>query len=255
MRKHLIWLLIIMQITANAQFHVSGWGGMTHSWSSIKDFASSSASSHIAPFTSMTERHRIYYRNSFFAGIKGDIELASGLSLGVNLILESTGFQENLKQYYLSGSGAIFDSIAGKDVVRLIYMSAPVHLVFAAPIGNARLLVGAGAYISCGLTGNSDFYKLYSTYLPVTDSVEPVTFSNSSHFKSGFYHANRLDYGLSVMMGIQFRNRIFLEAILENGYRSVFKDRFVVEDAYGQMIFSSPNKRRVVMMGLGYRFK
>jgi len=247
-----------MQTTARAQFHISAWGGVNYSWTSIKDFASNSFNPSDPYTPSVTEKRRAYYRNSFFVGIKADIELADGLSLSTNLLLENTGFQENFKQWYsqsVGGSDAIFDSLAGKDIVRTFYISAPVHLVFAAPIGTARFLVGAGGYISCGLTGTSDFQKFYDVNPYLSDSIKAITFSNNDHFRSSFYHANRIDYGLSVMMGVQLRNRIFVEAILEDGFRSVFKDRFIVRDVNNQIVFSAPNKRRVVMIGVGYRFK
>jgi hypothetical protein len=80
-----------------------------------------------------------------------------------------------------------------------------------------------------------------------------ITFSDNEKYKSVVFHANRFDYGVSIVAGLQLRNNFFIEGAFDDGLHSIFKDKFLVEDK-NRTYYNFPNKKRTFRLGIGYLF-
>ena len=166
---------------------------------------------------------------SFFGGLKVEKELTNSLSISSGLLLDNVRYVQNIQQgHYVSGSSSAQYYTMGKNITNLLYLSIPLHMVFYAPLEKTRIYVGVGGYISYGLLGTYEFKPLSNDDPGIIDSIGAITFSSNDKIKYATYHANRIDYGLSIIAGVEFRNNFFFELGVTSGLRSVFNGRYVV---------------------------
>ena len=260
-----IWCLYLTffrtQVSAQ-KFHFSVIGGATSSTVSVKNYARSST--YVIPVNGNSGLVSFYLESknkslrSFFGGMKFEFDLTNSITISSKLYLENTGYVARIdERVTLNVSPDIQgDSIRGEDRVKLLYLSAPLHIIFYAPLPKSRVYVGVGGFASYGLSGNLHFKDKNSTNnaFNTQDSIIQITFNGSPRVKSATYHANRMDYGVSVIAGMEFRNNFFFEIGYDNGFATILKDRFIV--AGGSIIaFNFPNKKREFKLGIGYRIK
>ena len=250
-------------ISAHAQLRYSVLGGVTNSKISIKEFTLIRSKS-IGPNTFLDERvlSRTLSGISFFGGFKFDYDLTNNISLSTRLVLDNVRFRQDIEnRMSTQGNGGILgrDSVFGEDIIGLLYLSVPFHLIFYAPLKKSRLYVGVGGYISYGISGYNEFKSTYSSTPTITDSIMQITFSSNEKVKSASYHTRRFDYGISLISGIQFRNKLFIEAGFDNGMNSVFKDRFITyfrqNTFLHTVVHRFSNRKREFRLGIGYRIK
>jgi len=257
----IIWLIFILVITQateqiqaqeKSKIHFSLLGGVNSSKISLKSLSYSTPLNGNINIDVGSESS-FGSRVSFYAGLKAEYELTSSLSLGSGISIENTGFTESYgKNVYIRGSG-IFDSISGKDVIKLTYITAPLHLIFYGSLKRSRIYLGVGGYLSYGLTGTNNVYISSSSIVNVSDSITIISFSSDKNIKGISYRGNRWDYGVSIIGGIQFRNRFFIQGGFDAGMANILKDRFVVYDGTGKNVaYNYDNKKRMFKLGIGY---
>ena len=142
------------------------------------------------------------------------------------------------KDITYSGSPSAQYYTTGKNITKLLYLSIPLHLVFYAPLEKTRIYIGVGGFVSYGLLGTYEFKPISNDDPGIIDSIGAITFSSNDKIKYATYHANRIDYGLSIIAGIELRNNFFFELGFTNGLRSVFNGRYVVLQDVGLCIIT-----------------
>jgi hypothetical protein len=247
----LVALLSAFSMSSIAQLNISVLAGVNNSKISLTNFKSVYTYS----LTEISTNYQIKSAYSFFGGMKVDVDLTNNLSISSGLLIDNSEYSQDLKQYiFMVGSGT--DSTTGTDHVKLLYLSIPLRLVFFAPLKKSRIYIGVGGYINYGLLGTNEFQLSSTTIVPpIADSIAAVTFSSNKKITYPIYHANRIDCGLSVTAGIQFRNHFFFEAGFNGGLVSVFKDRYLVLDTYDKAHYNFINRIRQYFLGFGYQIK
>lgn len=257
----IIWLIFILVIAQakeqiyaqeKTKLHLSLLGGVNSSKISLKSL-SYSAPLNGNVFIEVNSKSSFDSRISFYAGLKAEYELTSSLSIGSGISVENAGFTESYgKKVFVRGTSRR-DSITGKDVIKLTYITAPLHLIFYGSLKRSRIYLGVGGYLSYGLTGTNNVYISSSSVVNVSDSITIISFSSDKNIKGISYRGNRWDYGVSVIGGIQFRNRFFIQGGFDAGMATILKDRFAVYDGTGKnVVYNYENMKRMFKLGIGY---
>lgn len=256
--KMFIFLVPFFLFSAvNAQFHIDVLAGANNNKISIRDYSGAFYRRIADQTVGFARKSQNVSGFSFFAGIKGEMEITDRISITPELLLENVKFSQNFRQLFGDGSNLIYDSVFGRDNLTFWYVSLPVHFTFYASLKKTKVFVGIGGYTSYGITGSNEFTRNYSSIISVTDSIGQISFSKNDKIKSAAYRCNRIDYGISVIAGFRLRNRFFVEGGFQNGFRSIFTNQFLVFNFQqtDRIDYRFPNKKIQFRLGVGYRIK
>lgn len=246
----LLAILFLSPDSSIAQLKISVLAGVNNSKIPIETYNISYLTSNFSDISDSSHMESGY---SFFGGLKIEKELTNSLSIGSGLLLNNVEYVQNIHQKHYINSSTQYLTI-GQNITKLLYLSVPLRLVFYAPLEKTRIYIGVGGYISYGLLGTYEFKTSSNNDPGIIDSIGAITFSSNDKIKYATYHANRIDYGLSVIAGIELRNNFFFELGVNSGLRSVFNGRYVVLHG-SAVVYNYYNTITQSLFGIGYHIK
>jgi len=132
------------------------------------------------------------------------------------------------------GKGVITYENAQTATYKLTYLDIPLNLLYKFNLpGSGKLYVGAGPYLSVGLSGNVQFENTNNT------SGQSLAFGNSQDYK-------RLEGGINFTAGFELNNHLTFNTNYELGINNLATD-----DATDNV---SVIRNRVFSVGLGFLF-
>jgi hypothetical protein len=155
---------------------------------------------------------------SFHAGVFADFKVSDAISVQPQLLYTGKGAsnKENDSE----------DGFSASDNVKLnlYYLHLPVYALYHAPVGDNDFFIGAGPFISYGLSGNEKGSVSFSgddgsgsgTTTQTENINQKVDFGSSD--STGI---KRMDYGASVMAGFKFRNGFLISASYDLGLANI----------------------------------
>jgi hypothetical protein len=109
----------------------------------------------------------------------------------------------------------------------LNYVQVPLHVIYNLHLLGNRIYAGIGGYGAYGVSGN-----VKGTFWHYTDDGGYEVVEKLKAFKSlekGGGNLKKGDYGISALVGFEFRNGMFLQASWQQGFSNISIDR---EDKY-----------------------
>jgi hypothetical protein len=204
-------------------------------------------------------------RYSYHAGLVFDYKLSRGFSIRSKLLLDNLGWKEDfserggLSPFSYAWPTPRADSVAGRELFKLTYLSLPINFIFSAPLKYIQLYFGAGAYVGYGVIGHYKVNFSENTFPGlIRDSISEITFSSDSLHHSAAFHAYSPDLGLSLTGGLEFRSGLFIDFSFNDGLKNVLKDRYGYIDhlsGTGKYTIIYPNRNRAFKLGIGYFLK
>ena len=132
------------------------------------------------------------------------------------------------------GKGVITYENAQTATYKLTYLDIPLNLLYKFNLpGSGKLYVGAGPYLSIGLSGNVQFENTNNT------SGQSLEFGNAHDYK-------RLEGGINFTSGFELNNHLTFNTSYELGINNLATD-----DATDNV---SVIRNRVFSVGLGFLF-
>jgi hypothetical protein len=153
-----------------------------------------------------------------------DVRLAEGFSIRTNILYLQIGWKDDV-HYSESGPSAPLRSYDYQETYRLTYINCPLYLLFSPPVGTRRLLIGIGPSVSFAIGGKYIFKVSHTTDPAIKDSVDMIGIHDYQRPRAAL-NANNVDFGLSVIAGMEFRNGAFFHLGFNPGLRNVMTDRY-----------------------------
>ncbi len=131
------------------------------------------------------------------------------------------------------------------------YIEVPVNLLYAPKLGKGRLLLGAGPYIAYGISGRGQYFikAVENGEIKRTDQSANLQFLDDVNDRTDgkFAYGKALDYGIQVLEGYEFNERISVQLNAQLGFANI-------HPAAGGI--KSPNKLKNIGFGIsvGYIF-
>jgi hypothetical protein len=202
--------------------------------------------------------HPIY---SYFGGLVFEYMISHGFGIRSKVLLQNNGWRETFQEYgRWNGNNADFpeersDSLFGKETYRLSYISVPITFLIKPTLRKVLLSIGVGPYINYGLIGIYGVKFSQNTFQGIIrDSVGYISFnSDTSMHRSASYDAKRIDFGMTLSAGIEFRSGFFIEVSYNYGLTNVLINKYGYidwQDHPGSVM--EPNQNRSVNFGVGY---
>lgn len=165
---------------------------------------------------------------SYFAGVVASVPVSKNIIFRPQLQYIQKGWKNHVEY---TDASKDYDARLKANCIEL-----PLNFVYDAPTKSGRFFIGAGPYVSCALSG---------TLKNETDgTVADIVFDESD--TTGL-PANRIDVGINVIAGYEFRGGFFLSVNYSHGFVDF---RTALKNA------SDPhNKNTVLGLSLGYMFK
>jgi hypothetical protein len=148
-------------------------------------------------------------------------KLTPGFHVGGNVtfrIISDLNVQPGLS-YSMKGSkqNIITDDIT--KTTMLSYIELPVNIIYRPQLGDGHLLIGAGGYGSCGISGRERTKS-------GTITIElPVKFlDDASEEPTSYAYYKRFDAGVNALLGYEFYNGIFIQVDGQLGLMKINSD-------------------------------
>lgn len=180
------------------------------------------------------------------AGIVYEVPLSRDFSIRGKVQIASKGWGTLTTEQHDFYSGqpgptTLISKIIYYENFRIEYVDAPVQFIFYFPLKKTKLFLGVGPYVGYGLIGK---YKRRATER-YRSTVKEANTSLSFEKSATAFEINRINYGMLVSAGIQFRNRMTVDATFDGGFNKVSLDRY----------YNFPNKYQVVSVNYCYFLK
>lgn len=245
----LIIVLLAVSLFSHAQLRIGLTGGATYSRLTFKDLTLNSTSD-IKDGTGNTQKQfllsniKFTRRPSILAGLVMDLKITNELSINSKLLFISKGWKENTHEAYSHTASPSYE-VDLKEIYRINYFELPVNFTFSVPIGKTKLLLGVGPYIGYAIGG--DYVSKVLSDPNSIDSIGFINFSNQAiriDYSGRIipYSGARIDYGVSLRTGIEFRNGLYFDIGYGIGLKDVLYDRFN----------NQANRNKVFNLALGY---
>jgi len=172
----------------------------------------------------------------FYGGITFDMKLGKSFRLQPSVLYSEKGWRQ--ETYF--GQNLILGWYTDFEFQ---YIELPVLALFTAPAGSGKAYIGTGPYFTYGLSGTSK--TIFPTGGPPTREME-IIFDKDDQ-QQGTYHevANRIDYGLSSVIGYEFNFGLQFEFGYDLGLREIFQ-----KPDHGDLLYES--KYSVLKLGVGF---
>lgn len=156
---------------------------------------------------------------NFNAGVSADLAVTKKIMIRPHILYSGEGFEAP----HLTDAAGL--TIISQNKVNLSYMNIPVQAVYTTSFSFGNLFIGSGPYLGILLGGKM---KMLNSNTNIHIGNNP-----GDDFKG-------LDMGLYNSLGIQFKNRLFIQGSYNLGLMDVNPN------------FSN-NKNSVISVGIGYR--
>lgn len=171
----------------------------------------------------------------FHAGVLYDIVLSDYFFIQPGLLFSTKGFSEK--------------GVPGNDNYTFkktgYYAELPINLIYKPSLGNGHLLVGAGPYFGYGLGGK------WTNEGTINTKGNVVFVNDFNEYDNGngknMVYGKRRDYGINVLFGYEFSNRIFAQLNGQHGLMDItpLKDGEILDLKQNNVQFG---------VSLGYKF-
>ena len=173
--------------------------------------------------------------NGYYGGVTLDMKLGKSFRLQPSVLYSQKGWRQ--------------DTYFGQDLIlgwyttyKFQYIEVPIQFLFTAPAGNGRAYIGTGPYITYGLKGQS------TTVFPATGgppTQEKEIVFDKDNQQPGADVANRMDFGLSSVLGYEFNFGLQIEVGYDFGFREIFQ-----KPEHGSLLYES--KYSILKFGAGF---
>lgn len=158
---------------------------------------------------------------TFNAGVFADFKMNDNFSVQPQLLYMGKGAADK-ENVSADGFG-----VSSNVKLNLYYLHLPVYALYHAPVGDNDFFVGAGPFVSYGLSGR-DKGSVTSTYQQASgaNGVQTVTQTENVDQKVNFGGSDssdvkRIDYGASAMIGFKFSNGLLISASYDLGLNNI----------------------------------
>ncbi len=154
---------------------------------------------------------------TFHAGVFADFRVSDAFSVQPQLLYTGKGGSNK--------DNESADGFSASDNVKLslYYLHLPVYALYHAPVGDNDFFIGAGPFISYGLSGNekgsisiSDIQTESGSTTETQNINQKVDFGSSD--STG---VKRTDFGASVMAGFKLKNGFLISASYDLGLSNI----------------------------------
>jgi hypothetical protein len=145
---------------------------------------------------------------SFHAGLTFDIPLSDQFSFQPSVLYSGKGSNSQYTVYYYNEQTGVNDYVNAKIKSTPFYIDLPLHFVYKNDLGAAKLLIGAGPYLSYGISGKTKADVTFINAKTTTSVEDNIAWSESDYNANDALEGiNRFDAGLSVMLGMEFSEK------------------------------------------------
>jgi len=204
--------------------------------------------------TQWKESERDNEKKKFFpqwhAGVAADIPLLGRFYLQPQLLVSVKGSHTEGKDQDSSVSFVSEWSAKG----RLTYLELPVNVLYKQPLGQGKLIVGAGPYIAYGLGGKvrtSGRYQNGETFNVGTE----VRFEHKKQYTFGepfqYSYHKPFDAGLNFIAGYELSNGLCFQVSYSLGLTNITPSDAMLDDGTTEITWGDV-KNRYLALSVGY---
>ncbi len=160
---------------------------------------------------------KVKLRPGFHIGGTADIRLSDQFYVQPALLFTTKGFKAD--------KDGFAQQIYGADYIQFTsyHIDLPVNLVFKPRVGNGRMLLGAGPYISYGVGGR---WKAVSQGVGITGNLKFINdFSSTDSSLQGnsttFPYTKPFDIGVNMLIGYEFDRHFYFQLNGQLGLRDI----------------------------------
>jgi len=181
---------------------------------------------------------------SYICGVMIDLKITSSLNLRPNLLYKKIKW--NVQGIQGAPSVAV---VGAEQRFKVECMELPVYVIYSTPLGDGKLYISVGPYLSYALNGSYEYRDIYdNTFSKAELKFDKKGYTGKEELKYGIgnyfnYNIYRIDYGISSVFGYEFPFGLLIELGYDMGIRKVYVN------PYDDTKFS---KHNMYALNLGY---